>query len=104
MGWVLVDPSWITVADNPSGKAVYNGFSGQKGAKYGYQKSRTVPMLVRLQPQLIVQVEANVGQNGLGATHGSVIHTSYSQCSVFYCFIQDVDHILTVLQFDSRLT
>ena len=39
---------WITVADNPSGKAVYNGFFLAKRAKYGYQKSRTVPMLVRL--------------------------------------------------------
>ena len=85
---------WITVADNPSGKAVYNGFFlAKKGAKYGYQKSRTVPMLVRLPASVDSSSGSQCWSNpmGWGPLSGSVIHTSYSQCSVFYCFIQDVE-------------
>lgn len=85
---------WITVADNPSGKAVYNGFFlAKKGAYYGYQKSRTVPMLVRLP----ASVDSSSGSQcwshteKWGPLSGSVIHTSYSQCSAFYCFIQDIE-------------
>ncbi len=85
---------WVTVADNPSGKAVYNGFFlAKKGAKYGYTGGRTVPMLVMLPARID---SSSGGQcwtepNGWGPLSGSVIHTSYSRCSTFYCFIQDVE-------------
>ena len=85
---------WVTVADNPSGKAVYNGFFlARKGAKYGYTSGRTEPMLVRLPARLD---SSSGGQcwtdpKNWGPLSGSVIHTSYSRCSAFYCFIEDVE-------------
>ena len=85
---------WITITDNPSGKAVYNGFFlARKGAKYGYTSGRTEPMLVRLPARLD---SSSGGQcwtdpKDWGPLSGAVIHTSYSRCSAFYCFIQDVE-------------
>lgn len=85
---------WVTIADNPSGKAVYNGFSlAKEGAVYGYEKGRTEPMLVMLPARID---SSSGGQcwsplKGWGPLSGSVIHTSYSRCSSFYCFIQDVE-------------
>ena len=85
---------WVTVTDNPSGKAVYNGFFlARKGAKYGYTSGRTEPMLVRLPARLD---SSSGGQcwtdpKNWGPLSGSVIHTSYSRCVAFYCFIQDVE-------------
>ena len=83
---------WITIADNPSGKAVYNGFTiAKEGAFYGYEKNRTQPMLVVLPAREDSssggQCESDVDWGPLG---GSVIHTSYSRCAAFYCFLQDV--------------
>ena len=84
---------WVTITDNPSGKAVYNGFFlAKKGAKYGYEKARTVPMLVRLP----ASVDSSSGgqcwshAEKWGPLSGTVIHTSYSRCAAFYCFIQDI--------------
>lgn len=83
---------WITIADNPSGKAVYNGFTlAREGAFYGYEKNRTQPMLVVLPAKEDSssggQCESDADWGPLG---GSVIHTSYSRCAAFYCFLQDV--------------
>ena len=85
---------WVTITDNPSGKEVYNGFFlAKKGAKYGYENSRTVPMLVRLP----ASVDSSSGgqcwshAEKWGPLSGTVIHTSYSRCAAFYCFIQDIE-------------
>lgn len=85
---------WVTITDNPSGKAVYNGFFlAKKGAKYGYENARTVPMLVRLP----ASVDSSSGgqcwshPEKWGPLSGTVIHTSYSRCAAFYCFIQDIE-------------
>ena len=85
---------WVTITDNPSGKAVYNGFFlAKKGATYGYKKGRTVPMLVMLPARID---SSSGGQcwtdaKDWGPLSGSVIHTSYSRCAAFYCFIQDIE-------------
>lgn len=84
---------WITVADNPSGRAVWNGFMlAREDVFYGYQKNRTTPMLVVLPA---VADSSSGGQSWTdpekwGPLSGSVIHTSYSRCAAFYCFLQDV--------------
>ncbi len=85
---------WVTISDNPSGKAIYNGFTlARKGVKYGYQNDRTTPMLVRLPARLD---SSSGGQcwshpDAWGPLSGSVIHTSYSRSAAFYCFIEDVE-------------
>ncbi|MEE2639694.1 MAG: DUF6797 domain-containing protein [Planctomycetota bacterium] len=83
---------WITVADNPSGKAIYNGFSiAREGAAYGHNRARNLPMLVRLP----ARVDSSSGgqcwshPTDWGPLSGSVIHASYSRCNAFYCLIQD---------------
>ena len=82
----------ITVADNPSGKAVFNGFMlAREGVRYGFEQERSTPMLVVLPPG----VDSSSGgqcqsrERGWGPLGGAVIHTSYSLCSVFYCLIED---------------
>ena len=83
---------WVTIADNPSGQAVFNGFTiAKEGVHYGYEKNRTQPMLVVLpaaeDSSSGGQCESNKDWGPLG---GSVIHTSYSRKNAFYCFLQDL--------------
>ncbi|MDA7614546.1 c-type cytochrome [Verrucomicrobiales bacterium] len=85
--------NWVTVADNPSGQAVYNGFSLVKeGAIYGYEHERSTPMLVVLP----ARVDSSGGgqcwsdPKRWGPLSGSIIHTSYSRSRAFYCRTQDV--------------
>ncbi len=85
---------WITVADNPSGKAVFNGFMiAKKGAVYGYEKNRNVPMLVVLPAKLDSSSGSQCWSDPKrwGPLSGSIFHTSYSRCAVFYCFTQNLD-------------
>ena len=83
---------WVTITDNPSGRAVFNGFTiAKEGVHYGYEKNRTQPMLVVL-PAVVDsssggQCESNPDWGPLG---GSIIHTSYSRKNAFYCFVQDL--------------
>ena len=84
---------WVTVADNPSDKAIFNGFAlAEPGAMYGFKKDRTVPMLVVLP----ARVDSSSGSQcwsdpqRWGPWSGSVVHTSYSRCTAFTCFLQDV--------------
>ncbi len=83
---------WVTITDNPSGRAVYNGFTlAKEGAHYGYEKDRTVPMLVVLPARID---SSSGGQcwsdpERWGPLSGSIIHTSYSGCRAFYCLTQD---------------
>ena len=85
--------NWLTVADNPSGKALYNGFALLKeGASYGFQHPRTTPMLVVLPARVD---SSSAGQcwsdpHRWGPLSGSIIHNSYSRSAIFYCFIQDL--------------
>ena len=85
---------WITITDNPSGRAVFNGFTiATERAHYGYQKERTVPMLVVLP----ARVDSSSGgqcwsdPERWGPLSGSIVHTSYSRCAVFYCFAQKLE-------------
>jgi len=85
--------NWVTIADNPSGQAVYNGFSlVREGAIYGYEHERSTPMLVVLP----ARVDSSSGgqcwsdPERWGPLSGSIIHTSYSRSAAFYCRTQDV--------------
>ena len=83
---------WVTITDNPSGRAVFNGFTiAKEGVHYGYEKNRTQPMLVVLPA---VEDSSSGGQcesnQDWGPLGGSVIHTSYSRKNAFYCFLQDL--------------
>ena len=65
----------------------------RKGAKYGYTAGRTVPMLVMLPARID---SSSGGQcwtdaEDWGPLSGSVLPTSYSRSSAFYCFIQDIE-------------
>ena len=85
---------WVTITDNPSGRAVYNGFTlATKGAHYGYEKNRTLPMLVLLPARADSSSGGQCWSNekGWGPLSGSIIHTSYSGCRVFYCFTQKLE-------------
>lgn len=88
----IASKEWVTITDNPSGRAVFNGFTiAKEGVYYGYEKNRTQPMLVVL-PAVVDsssggQCESNKDWGPLG---GSVIHTSYSRKNAFYCFLQDL--------------
>ena len=86
--------NWVTIADNPSGVAVYNGFTLiQEGAHYGYEHERTTPMLV------VLPASADSSSGGQcwsdpdrwGPLSGSIIHTSYSRSAAFYCVSQDLE-------------
>lgn len=86
------DGKRLTVADNPSGKALFDGFAlVEEGGVYGFEKERSTPMLVVLPPK----VDSSSGgqcwsrKEGWGPLSGSVIHTSYSLCAVFYCLIEE---------------
>lgn len=85
---------WVTVADNPSGVALYNGFTlVRDGGTHGFARERNTPMLVVLPARVD---SSSAGQcwsdpERWGPLSGSVIHTSYSRSSAFYCFIQDID-------------
>ena len=84
---------WITVSDNPSGYAIYNGFSlVREGASFGYEQPRNAPMLMALPA---TADSSSTGQawsdaKRWGPLGGSVVHTSYSHSSMFYVMIQDV--------------
>src|SRR5690606_28982575 len=85
---------WITVSDNPDGKAVFNGVAiVREGQNYGYEHDRTTPMLAVLPPSAD---SSSGGQcwadpTRWGPLSGAMIHTSYSQSSVFYILTQDLE-------------
>jgi hypothetical protein len=87
---------WITVSDNPHGKAVYNGVAlVREGGLYGHEGARTTPMLAVLPPT----ADSSSGNQcwsdpqRWGPLGGQMIHTSYSRCSMFYILTQnDVLH------------
>ena len=83
---------WITVTDNPHGRAVYNGVAiVRDGEKYGYDGARTTPMLAVLPPS----VDSSSGgqcwsdPNRWGPLSDQMIHTSYSRCAMFYVLTQN---------------
>ncbi len=84
---------WITVADNPSGKAVFNGVAlVRDGVSLGYEKPRTTPMLAVLPASVDA---SSTGQSWSdekrwGPLGGALLHTSYSHCAMFYIMVQDV--------------
>lgn len=84
---------WITISDNPSGKAIYNGFAlAREGASFGYERPRNTPMLVTLPASVDA---SSTGQcwsdpQRWGPLSGGILHTSYSQCSLFHVMVQDV--------------
>lgn len=87
---------WITVSDNPHGKAVYNGVAiVREGGLYGHEKPRTTSMLAVLPP---TADSSSGGQcwsdsDRWGPLSGQMIHTSYSRCSMFYILTQfDMAH------------
>ena len=84
--------NWVTISDNPSGKAVYNGVSiVREGGSYGYQKDRNQPMLATIP----AMADASSGgqcwadENRWGPLSGQLIHTTYSHCGMFYILTQD---------------
>lgn len=84
---------WLTVSDNPSGKAVYNGFSlVREGASYGYERPRNVPMLAILPAAVDASSTGQAWSDAKrwGPLGGSILHTSYSNCAMFYVMVQDV--------------
>lgn len=84
---------WITVADNPSGKSIYNGFTiAREGALYGYEKQRNLPMLVVLPARVDSSSSSQCWSDPerWGPLGGSIIHGSYSLSKVFYCLTQDI--------------
>ncbi len=85
---------WLTVADNPSGHSLYNGFTlVRAGGRHGFENARNVPMLVVL-PASIDSSSAGLCWSDLerwGPLSGSIFHTSYSRSSVFYCRTQNLD-------------
>lgn len=85
--------NWITVSDNPHGKAVYNGVAiVREGQRYGYSGERTTPMLAVLPPT----VDSSSGgqcwtdETRFGPLNDTLIHTSYSRLSVFYVLTQNL--------------
>lgn len=84
--------NWLTISDNPSGLAVYNGVSlVREGGSYGYERARNQPMLAVL-PAV---VDASSGGQcwadaGWGPLGGQMIHTSYSHGTAFYILTQDI--------------
>ncbi len=86
--------NWVTIADNPSGVAIYNGFAlVREGARYGYEHPRNTPMLVVLP----ASVDSSSGgqcwsdPKRWGPLSGSIVHCSYSLSSLFYCLTQDLE-------------
>ena len=84
---------WITVSDNPHGKAIYNGVAiVRDGHRYGYSQSRTTPMLAVLPPTVD---SSSAGQcwadpKQWGPLSGQMIHTSYSRLCMFYILTQNI--------------
>ena len=85
--------NWVTITDNPSGIAVYNGFSlVREGGRYGFEHPRNTPMLVVLP----ASVDSSSGgqcwsdPKRWGPLSGSIVHCSYSLSAVFYCLTQDL--------------
>jgi len=79
--------NWVTVSDNPSGKAIYNGVAlARRGGRHGYSGPRTTPMLAVLP----ATVDSSSGgqcwsdPRRWGPLGGCMIHTSYSRCAAFY--------------------
>jgi mono/diheme cytochrome c family protein len=86
--------NWITIADNPSGKAIYNGFTlARKGAIYGYEKNRSTPMLVVLPARVDGSSGGQCWSDPMrwGPLSGAIIHAAYSRCAAFYCFTQNLE-------------
>lgn len=85
---------WITVADNPSAVAIYNGFALVKpGGSYGFERERTEPMLVVLPASVDSSSTSQcwTDPKRWGPLSGAIIHTSYSRHVAFYCLTQDLD-------------
>lgn len=84
---------WVTVSDNPSGQAIYNGFSlVSLGATLGYKHLRNLPMVMVLPATADASSTGQVWSDPQrwGPLGGSVLHTSYSHCAMFYVSVQDV--------------
>jgi hypothetical protein len=83
---------WLTVADNPSGVAIYNGFSLVRGGEsFGFQHPRTAPMLAILP---VLEDSSSGGQcwsdpERWGPLSGAMIHTAYSLCRGFYVITEN---------------
>jgi hypothetical protein len=86
--------NWVTVTDNPSGKAIYNGVAlVRPGHKYGLSSDRTIPMLAVLPPAID---SSSGGQcwadtERWGPLSGTMIHTSYSRCCMIYILTQNLE-------------
>lgn len=84
---------WLTVADNPSGKAIFNGVAlVREGASFGYEGPRNTPMLAVL-PAVVDA--SGTGQcwsdpTRWGPLGGTLLHTSYSHGAMFYVLTQDL--------------
>ena len=84
---------WVTVSDNPSGKAVYNGFTiGRKGAIYGYEKNRNLPMLTVVPARVDSSTTGQCwsDEERWGPLGGSLVFGSWSRCALFYTLVQDL--------------
>lgn len=85
---------WITVSDNPHGKAVYNGVAlVRPGRMYGHNGPRTTPMLAVLPPSADSSSGGQCWANPRrwGPLSGQMIHTSYSRCAAFYVLTQNIE-------------
>ncbi len=85
--------NWLTISDNPDGKAIYNGVAiVREGGYYGHQSPRTVPMLAVLP----ASVDSSSGgqcwtdDKHWGPLSGQLIHTSYSRNAMFYVLTQNL--------------
>jgi hypothetical protein len=84
---------WITVADNPSGKAVFNGVAlVRDGASFGYERPRNNPMLAVLPATVDASSSGQCwsDEKRWGPLGGTLLHTSYSHCAMFYIMVQDI--------------
>lgn len=84
---------WITIADNPSGNSVYNGFTiAKRGAIYGFENRRNLPMLAVLPARVDSSTAGQCWSDPKrwGPLSGSIIHGSWSLCATFYTLTQDL--------------
>jgi hypothetical protein len=84
---------WVTVSDNPSGKSIYNGFSlVRDGASFGYEHARNAPMVMILPASVDASSTGQVWSDAKrwGPLGGSILHTSYAHCAMFYVMAQDI--------------